>query len=485
MMPEMTNPRQFPYLQKRQATLLEVCGFSCKSVGEQDFNGSLIEMYQATGEYKTAEADVIGYGGAAYGGKSYGLLILARVAAELLPGIQIAYFRRTYPELDGPGAAFQKSHEVFGNAARNSDGGREWIFPNGSMFYFRHCQNEGDVYNYQSQQIDILLLDEASHFTWFIVDYLLTRNRVSGDIPNFKPFAVMPSNPGNVGHVWYSQLFDVEKKQGEHEQIKRTQNPNGKYSATYFIPAFLEDNQIGVSRDPGYEGRLMERDPEIARALRYGDWTIFAGQAFPSWARERVACKPFEIPEHWAKWRALDYGFVHPWVAGWFTIDPKTRRVYIYRAVMKDELTDTEQARLMVNMTPPDERITVTYASPDMWARKTAGKKIFTSVDEYKGEGVLLTRADNDRLSGVRKVNRLLMDQPDEKPGIQVFEPYYDVFRCMATLVRDDHNPEDVKKVDGDDPFDMLKYGLTNHNQSEKMRQERFKHPLQGASQIW
>jgi hypothetical protein len=139
----------------------------------------------------------------------------------------------------------------------------------------------------------------------------------------------------------------------------------------------------------------------------------------------------------------------------------------------------------MVNMTPPDERITVTYASPDMWARKTAGKKIFTSVDEYKGEGVLLTRADNDRLSGVRKVNRLLMDQPDEKPGIQVFEPYYDVFRCMATLVRDDHNPEDVKKVDGDDPFDMLKYGLTNHNQSEKMRQERFKHPLQGASQIW
>jgi hypothetical protein len=120
-----------------------------------------------------------------------------------------------------------------------------------------------------------------------------------------------------------------------------------------------------------------------------------------------------------------------------------------------------------------------------MWARKTAGKKIFTSVDEYKGEGVLLTRADNDRLNGVRKINRLLMDQPDGKPGIQVFEPYYDVFRCMTTVVRDDHNSEDVKKVDGDDPFDMLKYGLTNHNQPEAKKQEKFKHPLQGASQIW
>lgn len=442
-------------------------------------------MWRATGEWSAAVADVIGYGGAAYGGKSYGLLILARVAAELLPGVQIAYFRRTYPELDGPGAAMQKAHEVFGGVAHNSDGGREWTWSNGSAFYFRHCQNERDVYAYQSQQMDILLGDEATHFTWMIVDYLLTRNRVSGNIPGFKPFAVLPSNPGNIGHVWYSQLFDVEKKHGEHEQVKRVQNPNGSYSNVYFIPAFLEDNQIGVKRDPGYEGRLMERDPEIARALRWGDWTIFAGQAFPSWTRARIACKPFEIPEHWARWRGLDYGFVHPWAAGWATVDPQTKRVYVYRAIEKSELTDTEQARLMMQMTAPEERINFTFASPDMWARKTAGSRVFTSVDEYKTEGVILTQADNDRLGGVRKINRLLMDMPDGKPGIQVFEPYYDVFKCMTTLVRDDRNPEDVKKVDGDDPFDMLKYLLTNHNQPERRADAKTAHPLKGNSSIW
>jgi phage terminase large subunit len=485
MMPPVNNPQQFPLLQKRQATLLDACGFACAEAGEMDFNGAMVPMWQATGAWKPAIADTIGYGGAAYGGKSYALLILARVAAELLPGVQIAYFRRTYPELDGPGAAFQKSHEIFGGAARNSDGGREWIFPNGSMFYFRHCQNEADRYNYQSQQIDILLSDESTHFTWTIIDYLLTRNRVSGDIPNFKPFAVLPSNPGNVGHQWYSQVFDVEKKQGAHEQVKRTLNPNGKHSTVYFIPAFLEDNQIGVSRDPGYEDRLLERDPEIARALRYGDWTIFAGQAFPSWTQERIAVTPFEIPDHWAKWRALDYGFVHPWVAAWFTTDPQTRRVYIYRAVMKSGLTDTEQARLMNEMTPPGEMITITYASPDMWARKTAGSKIFTSIDEYKSEGILLARADNDRLNGKRKLDRLLMDNLDGKPGLQVFAPYYDVFKCMTTIVRDDKNPEDVKKVDGDDPFDMLRYGLTKHNPPETKRNQTFSHPLRGDRSIW
>ena len=485
MSPKQAQPKQFPLLQKRQAGLLEACGFPCAPAGEYDFSGTRIPMLRPTGEKRAAVADVIGYGGAAYGGKSYALLILARVAAELWPGVQIAYFRRTYPELDGPGAAIQKSYEIF-QGVHSSDGGKEWKFGNGSTFFFRHCQNEKDVYSYQSQQIDIFLADEATHFTWFIMDYLLTRNRANVDNSGgFKPFAVLPSNPGNVGHVWYSQMFDVEKKQGEHEQVKRVLNPNGKYSMTYFIPAFLEDNQIGVARDPGYEGRLMERDPVVARALRWSDWSIFAGQAFPSWTRERISCKAFEIPEHWAKWRATDYGFVHPWTAAWYTVDPQSRRLYIYRAVLKDGLSDTQQAGLMRDMTAPDERITVTYASPDMWARKTHKNKVYTAVDEYKDEGIILTKADDDRLNGKRKIDRLLMDMPDGKPGIQIFENYYDVFKCMATVVRADHNSEDVKKVDGDDAYDMLRYGLTNMKQPEQKKQEHFVHPLQGDRRIW
>jgi phage terminase large subunit len=439
-------------------------------------------MWRPSGERRPAVADVLGYGGAAFGGKSYGMLILARVAAELWSGAQIAYFRRTYPELDGPGAAMQKSYEVFSNVATDRDGGKEWSWED-STFFFRHCQSESDVYNYQSQAFDILIIDEATHFTWTMVDYLLTRVRASGSVKvaGFKPFAVLPSNPGNVGHAWYSQIFDVAGKLGPHEQVKSIQNPNGKYSQTYFIPAFLEDNQIGVANDPGYEDRLMQRDEVIARALRKGDWTIFAGQAFPSWTKERMSCKPFEIPDHWPKWRALDYGFVHPWVAAWFTRDPRTERQYIYRAILKDGLTDTEQARLIRDNTPENEMISATYASPDMWARKTAGARVFTSVDEYKDEGVILIRADDNRLGGKRKIDRLLMDGLDGRPMLQIFEPYYEIFKCMTTLVRDDKNPEDVKKVDGDDPYDMLRYGQTNTKLPENRPAGKPKHPLAGA----
>ena len=471
----MQNPRpqNLPLVQPRQARLLEACGFPCAPAGEQEFNGVAVPMFRATGERRAAIADVIGYGGAAFGGKTYGDLLLARVIVELWPGVQIAFFRRTYPELDGPGAAMQKAYEVFGDVAHHTDGGKEWNWPNGSTFYFRHCQNEADVYSYQSQQIDVLMLDESTHFTWVIADYLLTRNRSNVTIEGFKPFAVLTTNPGNVGHAWYSQIFDVAKAQGPHENLKRTLNPNGKYSPVYFIPAFLEDNAIGVARDPGYEDRLMQRDPQVAKALRWGDWSIFAGQMFPLWIEDRIACPDFDIPAWWPKWRALDYGLAHPFTCGWFTKDVQKNRIYIYLAVLQSGLTDTQQARLIKELTPPAEQISITYASPDMWSRKTAGTRIFTSVDEYKDEGVILTKADNDRLDGVRKIHRLLQDQPDDKPGIQVFSTYFGIFSCMATLVRAKNNLEDVEKVDGDDAFDMLKYGLTNTKPAARIQMRR------------
>jgi hypothetical protein len=79
----------------------------------------------------------------------------------------------------------------------------------------------------------------------------------------------------------------------------------------------------------------------------------------------------------------------------------------------------------------------------------------------------------------------LLFDALDKKPMIQVFKEYYDVFKCMEVLVRDDHNSEDVKKVDGDDAFDMLKYGLTNMKKPEnKPKGEKSKHPAEGLSSI-
>ena len=191
----------------------------------------------------------------------------------------------------------------------------------GSDFYFQHCEYEKDVYQYQSKQFDFLLFDEATHLSWFQIDYLLTRNRATVD--GVRPVAVLGSNPGNIGHAWYMDLFDLENLQrniarGVYKDTLNVRNPNNKWVKTFFIPAFLEDNKIGVERDPEYEQRLMERNPDTAQALRHGDWRVFTGQAFREWDEERHVVDTMEIPVSWPKWRAVDWGWDHPFCCLWF-----------------------------------------------------------------------------------------------------------------------------------------------------------------------
>lgn len=450
--------------QPRQAELLEACG--------------LLDVVINGGEAKPAVADLIGYGGAAYGGKTDGDLGLVIVAAFAYSGCKIAFFRRTYPELSGVGGAIPRSHELLTGIARFNGDEHSWTFPNGSILQFFHCQYENDVYKYKSLQFDILIIDEATSFTWWIIDYLMTRNRAT--IPGMRPFAVLTTNPGDVGHSWYLQVFDTVKSKGEHRSVKMTTNPNGQDQSVYFIPAFLEDNEIGLRRDPGYEARLLARDPDVARALRYGDWTVFAGQAFPTWRYDRHVKPYFELPDWYPRWRSLDYGYDHPFVCHWWARNPDNSRLYIYREVEQRRLTDRQQARLIREMTLNGERITFTFASPDMWRTKNVNDVVTTSVDEYIAESIHLTKADDHRLNGKRKMDRILADLPDGEPGLIVLDNCPGIIRVMPILVRSKVNPEDVEKVDGDDPYDTARYGLTNIRStvSDKKKEEKQKAPI-------
>ena len=459
----------FPWVpQPKQLRALEICGLA-----------PILDNKRPV----APQARLIGYGGAAFGGKTDLDLGLAGMAALAFPGCKIGFFRRTYPELEGADGAIERSMELFNNLGSYNKGNHTWNFFTGSGLYFNHCQNEADRYQYQSQAFDIFILDEATHFPWSIVDYLLTRNRATGDIPGLVPFALMTTNPGNVGHAWFLKMFDPQGIDGPHETIKRRLTPNEKYEQTIFVPAFLEDNPIGLERDPEYPQRLEDRDPDVARALRFGDWSVFEGQAFPQWSRERHVVHPFELPSEWARWRSVDYGLVHPMAAKWYAQEPNTGRVFVYRELHQSGLSDTQQARQILTLTPPDEKIWFTYASPDMWSRKSVKEIITTSADEYIAEGVALTRADNDRLSGKRKIDRLLANGPDGRPLLQVFSTCTSLIGTMPLLVRDEKRPEDVLKMDGDDDYDDLRYGLTSViARPKKKKRVRQQAPIQQVS---
>jgi phage terminase large subunit len=456
---QTTRPIDIWQPQEKQQELLRLCGFDEALTG---------------GAVKPAVCRGIGYGGAAFGGKTEGLVALAMLACMAVPGVNVGYFRRTYPELEGSDGPIERSQQLYTRSGGEYNSQKHvWTFGNRhnvtSHVHFCHCQHERNVSNYQSAAFDILLIDEATTFSWYIVDHLIARNRPSKDSTLPHPFRVMTANPGGVGHSWYMQIFGLEGILYQHKGQALTPmerpNPNGKMETTVFLPAFLEDNQIGVAKDPEYEHELMRRDPALAEALRYGDWSVFSGQAFREWVKARHVCKAFEVPEHWPRWRGIDWGYDAPWAVYWFAKNPDSRRIYVTREIYRAGTTDPQQARLIREKSEPNADYSFNFADPSMWKRDSSRNEVTSTAEIYAQNGVLLTKADNDHRSKMAKLHAILRDLPDGLPGLQVFEGMCpNLVRTIPALMTDPENPEDLVDGQEDHAFDALTYGLTNWN---------------------
>lgn len=197
------------------------------------------------------------YGGAGGGGKSVALLAAALQYVEQ-PGYAALLLRRTFPDLNLPGALIPLAHEwLQGTEARWNDNEKQWTFPSGATVNFGYLQNENDKFRYKSSEFQFIGFDELTQFTKTQYRYLFTRlRRKSGvSIPLRMRSA---TNPGGPGHDWvYDRFLRLENCDG----VKRE-----------FIPAQLEDNPYLDAAD--YEESLSETDPVTRRQMRHGDWEI-------------------------------------------------------------------------------------------------------------------------------------------------------------------------------------------------------------------
>lgn len=258
-----------------------------------------------------------------------------------------------------------------------------------------------------------------------------------------------------------------------HDPITVT-NPSGMRSVTYFIPAFIQDNIIGVERDPGYEDRLKQSNPDLADALIKGDWQVFSGMAFRQFDKAIHVIRQLDLPKEFKdfpKWRAVDWGSANPFCCLWFARDLNIGRVYVYREAYQAGLTDAQQAVTINTQTPPDEVISITYGDPISFrVRRSRGDLSFTPADEYLENGVLIVNADNNRIGGKRKIDQLLAPLPDGKPGLMIVDNCINLIRILPKLSRDPNNPEDIAQDQEDHPYDTLRYGLTNPGMHSKKR---------------
>ena len=87
-------------------------------------------------------------------------------------------------------------------------------------------------------------------------------------------------------------------------------------------------------------------------------------------------------------------------------------------------------------------------------------------------------KANNDRLGGKRKVDRVLSMLPDGKPGLIIYSTCTNLLRTLPVLPYDPIMVEDVDSEAEDHAYDALRYGLTNYRMEGEQQKERKENPL-------
>lgn len=325
--------------------------------------------------------------------------------------------------------------------------------PNQSRVVLGGYHTEGDIDSYVGIEYDQIVIEEMTQLSEGKVTPLLGSLRTSRS--DWRPRLICTTNPGGIGHLYFKNTFVVPFR-------------DGKQTKTRFIPSTYRDNPY-LNRE--YVEYLEGLTGDLGRAWRDGDWDVYEGQAFPLWRDDLHVIQPREIPASWVRVVGIDWGYAAPFVCLWGAKDPDTGRIYIYRELVQTDLTDIQQARSIAEFSR-DEYIRARYADPSMWTKRTVDEYARSTADVYQVEGVPLTKGDNDRLSGKRKVDRLLGMLPDGKPGLQVFSTCKILRETLPALPYDKYKVEDVDTKADDHAYDALRYLLTDIDQRPVPKKE-------------
>jgi hypothetical protein len=405
--------------------------------------------------FHKAVADEVLYGGAAGGGKSAAIVAEGITIALEYPGIPVDFFRRSIPELKATimVEVYKQAGEYIKQGHMKWHGqDRYFELSNGSRLRLNYLDNDADVFRYQGAEMPVLCIDELTQFQPAWIEYLKTRNRTSN--PDWPVIFRAGTNPGGVGHGFVKSYFvDIAPPETTY-----TDPLTGL--TRIFIPAKVDDHPLEAFKQS--YGRKLDgiADPNLRRALRDGDWDVFAGQVFTEWARHKHVVEPFAIPDHWMKWRAMDYGNKNS--VFWLAQDPQTERTYVYREYREDEYKTVAYKSKMILDLEQGEDIRYGMADPALWngSADHDDKEGDPLAVMFEKHGVKWQPANNDRKAGLAVVHDMLSTADDGKPKLQVFSTCLSLIKTLPALPYDRFKVDDVDTHADDHDYDSLRYGL-------------------------
>lgn len=257
--------------------------------------------------FLSSRADIVFYGGEAGSAKTSGLVLEALRNHDVAKSGAII-FRRTSPQLEGPGSLWELMREWYphlGAKCKASPVLRA-TFPSGATVQLGHLQYESNKEDHQGKGYSLIGFDELPHFSESQFWYLYSRCRSASGIKSYIRATMNPDPdswvkkliewwldergeyalPERSGIVRYFYRIDDALEWGDSEEEIVARHPEMKddlgnqippTSFTYILGR-LADNKILLSKDPGYRARLMalplvERERLLGKGAG-GNWAI-------------------------------------------------------------------------------------------------------------------------------------------------------------------------------------------------------------------
>lgn len=258
--------------------------------------------------FMATAADICIYGGAAGGGKTYGLL-MQPLRYKDVSGFGCTIFRKNHNQIFSQGGLWDVASKMYSQipGAHPRMSSYSWLFDDKkgnavSKVTFAHIERDQDLDKWQGTQICAIEFDELTHFSEKAFFYMLSRNRSTCGV---KPFVRASCNPDADSWVakfiewWIDQdtgypipersgkiryfirreekLYwaDTRKELWERFNLKTAEEREEPKSVT-FIMSRLEDNKELLRVNPGYMANLKAMSLVERERLLYGNWKIKA-----------------------------------------------------------------------------------------------------------------------------------------------------------------------------------------------------------------
>lgn len=398
-------------------------------------------------------------------------------------------FRKTYAELEELQARAMEIFPFSGAVYKTQPSAEYpfsncWYWPSGASVKMRYIEHERDYSRYHGHQYTRVSFDEVTEYPTpqGILKMLSTLRSVHGIHCSMR----LTGNPGGVGHAWVKARY-IDSCM----PYLPFADPDSGFTRM-FIPSQLKDNRILVKNDPDYRQRILAAtagNAALRKAWLDGDWNIVAGAFFECWNSKKHVVRPFEIPEHWLRFRSGDWGSARPFSFGWWAVvseDYMTAdgqllprgclvRYREWYGIQVDQYGQI-QANTGLKLVAEDvgkrlakmesnEKIRYGVLDPSAFS-EDGGPSLRERIYVGSGKTIQFRKADNSRvaklgaLGGWDQLRSRLIGDDDGNPMVVCFSTCTHSIRTIPVLQHDKDRLEDIDTDSEDHAGDDWRYAV-------------------------